>query len=60
MANKKDLNKRRNKSAQKQQQKRKARVAAQRQKPEVQVRYRPGISEMGAPDGFRSIGIATP
>ena len=58
MANKKDMSKRRNKSAQKQQQKRKARAAAQRQKPEVQVRNRPGISEMGAPEGFRAIGMA--
>ncbi len=58
MANKKDMNKRRNKAAQKKEQKRKKRAAALRRQPEVQVHYRPGISEMGAPDGFRAIGMA--
>jgi hypothetical protein len=58
MANKRDINKRRNKAAQKKQQKRKARAAALRRQPEVQVLHRPGISEMGAPEGFRAIGMA--
>lgn len=58
MANKKDMNKRRNKAAQKKQEKRKAKAAALRRRPEVQVRYRPGITEMGAPEGFRAIGMA--
>ncbi len=58
MANKKDANKRRNKAAQKKQEKRKAKAAALRRRPEVQVSYRPGIAEMGAPDGFRAIGMA--
>jgi hypothetical protein len=58
MANKKDMNKRRNKAAQKKQQNRKAKSAAFRRQPEAQVRYRPGISEMGAPEGFRAIGMA--
>lgn len=57
MATKKDMNKRRNKTAQKKQQKRKAKTAALRRQ-EAQVRYRPGISEMGAPEGFRAIGMA--
>ncbi len=58
MANRKDVNKRRNNAAQKKQEKRKAKAAALRRQPEVQVRYRPGITEMGAPDGFRAIGMA--
>jgi hypothetical protein len=58
MANKKDVSKRSNKAAQKKQQKRRAKAAALRRQPEVQVRYRPGITEMGAPEGFRAIGMA--
>ena len=58
MANKKDRNKRRQKTAEKKQQKRKAKAQALRRQPEVQVRYRPGITEMGAPEGFRAIGMA--
>lgn len=58
MANKKDMSKRRNKAAQKNQDKRKAKAAALRRQPEVQVRYLPGITEMGVPEGFRSIGMA--
>lgn len=58
MANKKDVNKRRNRAAQKKQTQRKTKAAALRRRPEVQVQYRPGITEMGAPDGFRSIGMA--
>lgn len=58
MANKKDMNKRRNKAAQKKQTQRKTKAAALRRRPEAQVQYRPGITEMGAPDGFRSIGMA--
>jgi hypothetical protein len=58
MANKKDMNKRRNKAAQKKQAQRKTKAAALRGKPDVEVRYRPGITEMGAPDGFRAIGMA--
>jgi len=58
MASKKDMSKRRNKAAQKKQQKRKERAAAQRWQANVQVVNRPGISEMGAPEGFRAIGMA--
>jgi hypothetical protein len=58
MANKKDTNKRRNKAAQKKEQKRKTKAAALRKQANVQVVHRPGISEMGAPDGFRAIGMA--
>lgn len=58
MANKKDTSKRRNKAAQKKQQKRKTKAQALRKQPEAQVQYRPGITEMGAPDGFRAIGMA--
>jgi len=58
MANKKDMNKRRNKAAQKKQTQRKTKAAALRRTPEAQVRYRPGITEMGAPEGFRAIGMA--
>jgi hypothetical protein len=58
MANKKDMNKRRNKAAQKKQAQRKAKVSALRRQANVQVVHRPGISEMGAPDGFRAIGMA--
>jgi len=58
MSNKKDLNKRRNKAAQKKQAQRKAKVATLRRQANVQVVDRPGISEMGAPEGFRAIGMA--
>lgn len=58
MAKKTDMNKRRNKAAQKKQQKRNAKAEAARRKPIVQVVPRPGISEMGAPEGFRAIGMA--
>lgn len=58
MANKKDVNKRRNKAARRKQTERKAKAAALRRQPEAQVRYRPGITEMGAPEGFRAIGMA--
>ncbi len=58
MAHKKDLNKRRNKVAQRKQDKRKSKAAALRRQPEARVRYRPGITEMGAPEGFRAIGMA--
>ncbi len=58
MAHKKDLNKRRNKAAQRKQDKRKSKAAALRRQPEARVRYRPGITEMGAPEGFRAIGMA--
>jgi hypothetical protein len=58
MASKKDMNKRHMKAAQRKQQKRKAKAAALRRQPEAQVRYRPGITEMGAPEGFRAIGMA--
>jgi len=58
MANKKDTNKRRNKAAQKKEQKRKTKAATLRKQTMVQAVRRPGISEMGAPDGFRAIGMA--
>lgn len=58
MANKEDANKRRNKAAQKKEQKRKTKAATLRKQANVQVVHRPGISEMGAPDGFRAIGMA--
>lgn len=58
MANIKDMNKRRNKAAQKKQTERKAKAAALRRQPEVRAQYRPGITEMGAPEGFRAIGMA--
>jgi len=58
MANKKDMNKRRNKAAQKKQQKRKTRASVQQWQANVQVVNRPGISEMGAREGFRAIGMA--
>jgi hypothetical protein len=58
MASKQDMNKRRMKASQRKQQKRKAKAAALRRQPEAQVRYRPGITEMGAPEGFRAIGMA--
>lgn len=58
MASKKDMNKRRMKAAQRKQQKRKTKAAALRSRPQGQVRYRPGIAEMGAPEGFRAIGMA--
>ncbi len=58
MTNKKDTNKRRNKAAQKKEQKRKTKAASLRKQANVQVVRRPGISEMGAPDGFRAIGMA--
>ncbi len=58
MANKKDVNKRRNKAAQKKERKRKTKAASLRKQANVQVVHRPGISEMGAPDGFRAIGMA--
>ena len=56
MANKKDLKKRRIKAAKKKQEKRKAKTAALSR--QSQVQYRPGITEMGAPEGFRAIGMA--
>lgn len=58
MANKKDMNKRRNKAAQKKQAQRKAKASTLRRQANVQVVDRPGISEMGAPEGFRAIGMA--
>lgn len=58
MANKKDMNKRRNKAAQKKQTQRKAKATALRRQSNVQVVNRPGITEMGAPEGFRAIGMA--
>ncbi|MEK6742171.1 MAG: hypothetical protein AABZ15_01060 [Nitrospirota bacterium] len=58
MAKKTDMNKRCNKAAQKKQQKRNTKAEAARRKPIVQVVPRPGISEMGAPEGFRAIGMA--
>lgn len=58
MTNKKDANKRRNNAAQKKEQKRKTKAATLRKQANVQVVHRPGISEMGAPDGFRAIGMA--
>lgn len=58
MANKKDINKRRNKAAQKKQAKRKAKAKALRRQADIQVVHRPGISEMEVPEGFRAIGMA--
>jgi len=58
MVNKKDTNKRRNKATQKKQAQRKAKATTLRRQANVQVVNRPGISEMGAPDGFRAIGMA--
>ncbi len=58
MTNNKDINKRRIKAARKKLEKRKAKALAQRIQLQVQVRYRPGITEMGAPEGFRAIGMA--
>jgi hypothetical protein len=58
MANKRDTNKRRNKAAKKKQAQRKTRAAALRRQANVHVVNRPGISEMGAPEGFRAIGMA--
>lgn len=58
MTKKKDMNKRRNKADQKKQQKRKERASALRRQSNVHVIHRPGISEMGAPNGFRAIGMA--
>ena len=49
MANKKDMNKRRNKSARRKQEKRKGKAASSRGQTEPLVRYRPGITEYGKP-----------
>lgn len=56
--NRQDINKRRAKAIQKYKAKRKARLAVRRGQESVQIRYRPGITEMNPPDGFRSIGMA--
>lgn len=56
--NKKDMDRRRAKAAQKHKTKRKAKAAALRGPSGMQVQYRPGITEMGAPPGFRAVSIS--
>lgn len=56
--NKKEINKKRTKAKQVKEKKRKFRLAESGKAHSVQVVHRPGISEMGAPQGFRAIGMS--
>jgi hypothetical protein len=56
--NRKDMDRRRAKASQKRQVKRKAKAAALRGQSGTQVRYRPGITEMDAPPGFRAVSMS--
>jgi hypothetical protein len=56
--NYKKIAKRRAKSEQKKRIKRKSRLIKSQGKPDVQVMYRPGIADMGAPPGFRAINMS--
>jgi len=55
---KKDIAKRHAKSQQKTQKKRKLRLVKSSSNQHVQVSSRPGLPHLGAPEGFRSIGMA--
>ncbi len=55
---KKDIAKRRAKSRHKTQKKRKLRLLTSSSNQQVQVSSRPGLPHLGAPEGFRSIGMA--
>jgi len=50
--------KRRAKSKHKTQKKRKLRLVKSRAKQDIQISHRPGLPHLGAPEGFRSIGMA--
>ncbi|MBM3254049.1 MAG: hypothetical protein FJZ16_07345 [Candidatus Omnitrophica bacterium] len=56
--NKKKIAKRRAKSNQIKSRKKKLRLVKSRREPDVQVMYRPGIADMGAPPGFRAINMS--
>lgn len=56
--NKKEIDKRRTKSKQLKEKKRKFRLAESGKAHSVQIVHRPGISEMGAPQGFRAINMS--
>ncbi len=55
---KKDIEKRHAESKEKKQRKRKLKLLESRSKPDVEVMYRPPLTDMGAPEGFRSIPMA--